>query len=157
MAVTVTNKKTSFDADTNPDISVDIGSGTAGAGTQRVILASDQTAVPVTGTFWQATQPVSGTVTATVTPAALTPAAPTASPVGIASAQILASATYKRIELCNTSANTISIGIGSAAVLNSGITMIGPGSSATIDGPITAAINAIASVAASNLAIQSFT
>lgn len=29
-----------------------------------VVIASDQSGVPVTGTFWQATQPVSGTVTA---------------------------------------------------------------------------------------------
>lgn len=28
-----------------------------------VVLASDQVAIPVTGTFWQATQPISGTVT----------------------------------------------------------------------------------------------
>lgn len=41
MSVTVTNKKTSFDADTNADYSVDIGSGVASTGTQRVIQASD--------------------------------------------------------------------------------------------------------------------
>src|SRR5580658_8611382 len=29
-----------------------------------VVVASDQSAVPVSGTFWQTTQPVSGTVTA---------------------------------------------------------------------------------------------
>src|SRR5262245_41129446 len=29
-----------------------------------VVVASDQSAVPVSGTFWQVTQPVSGTVTA---------------------------------------------------------------------------------------------
>lgn len=29
-----------------------------------VVVASDQSAIPVTGTFWQATQPISGTVTA---------------------------------------------------------------------------------------------
>ncbi len=49
MAVTVTNTKTSFDADTNADIPVDIGAGAAGVGTQRVILASDQAALAVTG------------------------------------------------------------------------------------------------------------
>lgn len=97
------------------------------------------------------------TTTATTTAAALTAAAPTAASVGVASAQILASATYKRVELVNTSANTISIGLGSAAVLNSGMTMIGSGSTATIEGPFTHAVNAIASVAASNLAIQAFT
>lgn len=33
--------------------------GNASAGTLRVVLATDQPAVPVSGTFWQATQPVS--------------------------------------------------------------------------------------------------
>lgn len=55
----------------------DTNSGTKSAGTQRVVLATDQPALtnalkvdasattqPVSGTFWQATQPVSGTVTA---------------------------------------------------------------------------------------------
>lgn len=39
------------------------GSGARSASTQRVTIATDDS-VPVTGTFWQATQPVSGTVTA---------------------------------------------------------------------------------------------
>jgi hypothetical protein len=39
------------------------GSGARGATVQRVTIATDDV-VPVTGTFWQATQPVSGTVTA---------------------------------------------------------------------------------------------
>lgn len=34
------------------------------AGSAPVVIASNQSAVPVSGTFWQATQPVSGTVTA---------------------------------------------------------------------------------------------
>lgn len=46
--------------------SADTNTGNATAATQRVVLASNQPAVPVTGTFWQATQPVSGTVTANV-------------------------------------------------------------------------------------------
>lgn len=40
---------------------VDTNTGAASGGTQRVVLATNQPAVPVTGTFWQATQPVSGT------------------------------------------------------------------------------------------------
>ena len=40
-----------------------MGTGVRSAGTQRVTIATDDS-VPVTGTFWQATQPVSGTVTA---------------------------------------------------------------------------------------------
>lgn len=39
------------------------GTGLRGATVQRVTIATDDS-VPVTGTFWQATQPVSGTVTA---------------------------------------------------------------------------------------------
>lgn len=39
------------------------GTGVRGATVQRVTVATDDV-VPVTGTFWQATQPVSGTVTA---------------------------------------------------------------------------------------------
>lgn len=38
---------------------VDVNTGNASAGTQRVVLATNQPAVAVTGTFWQATQPVS--------------------------------------------------------------------------------------------------
>jgi hypothetical protein len=40
---------------------VSTNTGNASAGTQRVVLATDQPAVAVTGTFYQATQPVSGT------------------------------------------------------------------------------------------------
>src|ERR1035437_2134146 len=34
------------------------------AASMPVVLASNQSAIPVTGTFWQATQPISGTITA---------------------------------------------------------------------------------------------
>lgn len=68
---------------------VDINTGNASAGTQRVVLASNQPVIPisdnggsltvdgtvgisgsvaVTGTFWQATQPVSGTVSVNALP-----------------------------------------------------------------------------------------
>lgn len=43
---------------------VSMNTGTRDAGTQRVTIATNDS-VPVTGTFWQATQPVSGTVTTT--------------------------------------------------------------------------------------------
>jgi hypothetical protein len=134
-----------------------IASGTITAITNPVAVTGTffQATQPVSGTFWQATQPVSGTVTAT--PETVTPASPAASSVGVASAQILASATYKRVDLTNTSTSTISIGIGAAAVLNSGMTLIGTGSTATIEGPFTANVTAIASGAASNLAIQAWT
>ena len=49
-------------------ISTLLGITSAGQATMAnsvpVVIASNQTAVPVTGTFWQSTQPVSGTVTA---------------------------------------------------------------------------------------------
>jgi hypothetical protein len=56
------------------DVPEDYGAGnTTTTGTQRVVVASNQVAIPITdnggsltvdGTFWQATQPISGTVTA---------------------------------------------------------------------------------------------
>lgn len=42
-------------------VAVDLGAGTTGAGTLRVVLPTNQAPLAVTGTFWQATQPVSGT------------------------------------------------------------------------------------------------
>lgn len=98
---------------------------------------------------------VSGTVS--VSGAAKTTAAPTAVSVGVASTAVLGSATYKEIIFTNTSANTISLAFGNTAVLNSGVTLIGGGSSFVLDGVFTGTVNAIASVAASNLAVQAFT
>jgi len=43
--VTVTNQKSSFDADTNTDYPVDVGAGTVSTATQRITLASDDPAV----------------------------------------------------------------------------------------------------------------
>jgi hypothetical protein len=108
--------------------------------------------VPVTGTFWQATQPVS-------TKTALTPDAPVAVSVGIVSAQaVAANANRKGLLLVNTSANYISIGIGAAAVLYSGITLNPLGGCFWMDeySLSTSVINAIASGAASNLGVQEF-
>lgn len=125
------------------------------------------------------TQPVSGTVAATqsgtwtVQPGntanttawlvservALTAASPTAASVGITSAQAVASnANRKSLVLINTSTARISIAFGSAAVLNSGITLY-PGGVFVMDVFTfdTAAVNAIASVGTSNLAIQEYT
>ena len=48
---------------------VDTNTGNASAGTQRIVLATNQPAIPVTGIFYQATQPVSGTVTINAIPA----------------------------------------------------------------------------------------
>lgn len=90
---------------------------------------------------------------------ALTASAPTAATVGTSSAQAVASnASRKGLVLINTSGNTISFGIGATAVLNSGIT-ITPFGVWVMDqfNFATGAINAIASAASSNLAIQEFT
>lgn len=88
----------------------------------------------------------------------ISPASPTAATVGVASAQALASnSNRKGLIVVNTSKNTISLGLGAAAVLNSGITLV-PGGSWEMDAftLTTGVINAIASAASSNLAIQEF-
>lgn len=89
-----------------------------------------------------------------------TASAPTSASVGVASAQAVASNTSRRgLVLINTSPNDISFGIGSAAVLNSGITIRRNGGVWEMDNFTfsTAAINAIAAGASSNLSIQEFT
>lgn len=91
--------------------------------------------------------------------AALTPSNPTAATVGVASAQALAAnANRTGLVLVNTSSNSISLGLGIAAVLNSGITLNPNGGAYIMDDLTftTAAINAIASGATSNLAIQEY-
>lgn len=85
-------------------------------------------------------------------------AAPATATVGITSAQALAAnVNRKGLVLINLSANRISLGFGSAAVLNSGITLL-PGGVYNMDGYLgsTAAVNAIASAASSVLAIQEY-
>lgn len=91
---------------------------------------------------------------------ALTASVPAANSVGVASASALASnASRKAVVFRNTSNATISLGLsGNAAVLNSGITL-DPGDSVTFAGDLltTGQVFAIASAAASNLAIQEYT
>lgn len=91
---------------------------------------------------------------------AITASAPTASSVGVASAQAVASnSNRKGLVLTNTSANYISLAFGAnAAVLYSGITLNPGGGVFVMDEYLytTAAVNAIASGAASNLGIQEF-
>lgn len=89
----------------------------------------------------------------------LNASAPTAVSVGTSSTAVLAlNATRQGLVLVNTSNGIISIAFGTTAVLNSGITLLPYGVfcmdeySCGID-----AVNAIASVAASNLAVQEFT
>lgn len=106
-----------------------------------VVVASDQTGIPIKKTD-------------------LTPSAPTAASVGVASAQaVAANANRKGLILVNTSTNRISLGFGSAAVLDSGVTLYPNGGSYSMgeyDFDL-GAVNAIASGATSNLAIQEYT
>lgn len=131
-----------------------------------VVLASDQASVPVAATLTAETTKVIGTVnvaasqTIAITKTDLTPSSPTASSVGVTSAQVLAAAaTRKGLVLVNTSNNRISLGFGAAAVLDSGITLYGPGGTFVMDDYCfdVGAVNAIASAAASNLAVQEYT
>jgi len=92
--------------------------------------------------------------------APLTASSPTFVTVGAASgAAVAANSSRKGLILVNTSANTISLGMaGATAVLNSGPTLLPGGvySMGEFDFS-TGAVNAIASAASSNLAIQEFT
>lgn len=79
--------------------------------------------------------------------------------VGVTSAQVVAANTSRTgLIAINTSSGFISLGVGTTAVLYSGITLY-PGGSWCMDkySFTTDAINAIASVASSNLAVQEFT
>lgn len=90
----------------------------------------------------------------------LTASAPAAVSVGVASGALVTSnASRKGLIIRNTSANTVSLNLaGGAAVLNSGVTLSPGGTFEMGDYDFTtAAINAIASAAASNVAVQEFT
>ena len=85
--------------------------------------------------------------------------APTSASVGTSSGSLgIAAGNYVKMSFCNTSGNTICIAFDNTAALNSGI-VLATQEKLIIDGPITvaSAVNAIASGAASNLAIQVFT
>ena len=88
----------------------------------------------------------------------LTAASPTTVSVGITSASAVASnSSRKGLILTNLSTNNISFGIGVAAVLNNGITLVPNGVWEMDEFSLsTAAINAIASGASSTLAVQEF-
>lgn len=89
-----------------------------------------------------------------------TAASPTAVSVGVASGVVLAANSSRRgLMMTNTSSARISFNfVGGAAVLDSGLTLY-PGQTYTMDFMTftTAEIRAIASAAASNLAVQSLT
>ena len=142
------------------------GTGTGGdvniTNTSIPVSIASMPSTPVTGTFWQAVQPVSGSfyqATQPVSFPALTPTAPSQASVGTTSAEILAAnASRQGCILLNLSANTVSFGVGTAAVLNSGITLK-PYGTWTMDSNslVTTAINAIASDVSSIVAIQELT
>lgn len=129
-----------------------------------VVIASDQSTLPISGSVtgtvavsnFPATQPVSGTVD---TKTDLTPSAPSAVSVGVATGlAVAANANRKGLRLVNTSSAVISLGFGSPAVLNSGVTLLPYGSFNMDEYDFDlGAVNAIASAAASNLAIQEYT
>jgi hypothetical protein len=88
----------------------------------------------------------------------LSPSAPTVASVGVASAQaVAAAATRKGLILRNLSNARISLGFGSAAVLDNGVTLY-PRDTFEMDEYDfdLAAVNAIASAAASSLSIQEY-
>ena len=107
-------------------------------------------AVTNTGTF---------AVQATTTRTSLTAAAATYATVGVTSAEAVATnANRKGLILVNTSAGVISLCVGAAAVLYSGITLYPMGSYTMSEYDFTTGqFRAIASVAGSNLAIQEYT
>lgn len=155
-------------------------------GSMPVVLASDQASVPVAATLAAETTKVIGTVNvaagqtigvtgpltdtqlrATAVPVSgvvssktdLSPSAPTAATVGVASASAVgANAARKGLVLVNTSNNRVSLGFGQTAVLDSGITLYGPGGTFEMDEYTfdVGTVNAIASAASSNLAVQEY-
>lgn len=89
----------------------------------------------------------------------LTPSSPTAVSIGVTStAAVSANTSRKGLHLVNTSDSYISIAFGATAVLNSGITLNPQGGAYWMDEYSfdTGAVNAIASGANANLAIQEY-
>jgi hypothetical protein len=155
------------------------------AGANTIGAVNINGTIPVSGTFWQGTQPVSiatlpslaagsnaiGSITNTtfaatqsgtwnvgITKSALTPASPATASVGITSAQAVASnGSRKGLLITNLSNNFVSLGLGATAVLNSGITLT-PYGSWQMDSFsfCTSAVNAIASAASSTISVQEF-
>lgn len=104
-------------------------------------------------------QQILSVLSGSTSPNPLTPAAPATATIGTSSGMAsAASANRTGVIVVNVSVNTVSIAIGSTAVLNSGITLYPGGSLVITDGRnVTGQINAIASAAGSVLSIQEFT
>lgn len=87
-----------------------------------------------------------------------TPASPTTATVTTTSAQVVAANTSRKgLVIQNLSSNRVSLGLGAAAILNSGITLY-PGGIFVMDEFMyfQTAVNAIASAAGSVISIQEF-
>lgn len=131
--------------------------------TQRVYLIDPKTNKPVDPrpnihAWGLGGNSTSGTSDVVSTKNALTPASPTNTSVGTSSAEaVAANANRKGLYLVNTSDETITLGFGVAAELDKGMVLT-PGGVYTMDEYSfnTNAVNAIATGAASNLAIQEF-
>jgi hypothetical protein len=124
------------------------GSGTVGATTQRVVLATD-VALPA-GT---------NAIGVVSTKTALTESAPTSASVGTSSAVAVSSnANRKGLILTNVSSAIISLSFDAAAVLYDGITLPPWGVFVMDEYSFsTGEVRAIASAASSDLAVQEFT
>jgi hypothetical protein len=151
------------------DISSVVGQQTM-ASSLPVVIASDQSAIPVTVSSLpnEGQQTMANSISVAIASNQTSVpvyfaqlavgAAPTFASVGIASASVgLSAGTYQKLMFCNTSSNTISLGFDNTAVANRGI-VLRAGEKFVLDGPISlTTVNAIATGAGSNLAIQAFT
>lgn len=135
------------------DVSIKAAATPAGAGDKALVVAqSPNTPTPAGANH------IGGVTVDSVTPDPLTAAAPTQVAVGVADAVALAANAARRgLVLTNRSANNISLGLGAAAVLDSGITLL-PNDSWQMDRDTftRTAIHAIATAAGSVLGIQEF-
>jgi hypothetical protein len=131
------------------------------AASTPVVLASDQSAIPVTGPLTNAELRASP-VDTTVVKTDLGAAAPTAAAVGVASGVILAANAARRggtLRNLSTSGQRVSLAFdGAAAVLDNGVTLF-PQDAFSLEAFdfTNGAIAAIASAAAASVAIQEWT
>lgn len=127
-------------------------------GTNNATVKAASTAAVASDTALVVAISPNNTISSSVT-VPLTASSPTVASVGVASASaVAANATRRGLILQNNSINTIYLGIGATAVIGSGVTLY-PGGSYQMDvsSLSTAVVNAIATGAASSMAIQEFT
>lgn len=124
----------------------------------RALTSSDVISTVQSGTWTVGLSAGTNSIGTVSTKTDLSPNSPTAVSVGVTSGTLIAAnASRKGLILINLSANTVSIGFGTAAVLNSGITLFPHGSYEMDEFAFdTGALNAIASAASSSVSIQEF-